>query len=241
MLFTVTALTGGLDAAQVAVLDLQTGTRKILVRGGSHAHYVSSGHLVYAAAGTLRAVAFDLPRQETRGTPVPVVLDVVMKPFGAVDAVVASDGTLAYVAGGVRRVRGRSAHSCGWTARAARHRSRCRHARISILGCPPTAGAVAVAANDQEADIWVWDLSRTTFTRATFDPGLDLYPVWTRDSRRLIFSSDRAGVRNLYWQAADGTGAVERLTESPKRAERQSRSSPDGAADLHGDEPEDGR
>ena len=37
VLFTITALTGGLDAAQVAVLDLQTGTRTILVRGGSHA------------------------------------------------------------------------------------------------------------------------------------------------------------------------------------------------------------
>ena len=60
VLFTITALTGGLDAAQVAVLDLQTGTRTVLVRGGSHAHYVPSGHLVYAAAGTLRAVPFDL-------------------------------------------------------------------------------------------------------------------------------------------------------------------------------------
>ena len=64
MLFTITALTGGLDAAQVAVLDLQTGMRTVLVRGGSHAHYVSSGHLVYAAAGALRAVPFDLARLE---------------------------------------------------------------------------------------------------------------------------------------------------------------------------------
>jgi serine/threonine-protein kinase len=39
--------------------------------------------------------------------------------------------------------------------------------------------------------------------------------VWTPDSRRLIFTSERAGVRNLFWQAADGAGAVERLTESP--------------------------
>jgi hypothetical protein len=94
VLFTITALTGGLDAAQAAVLDLQTGTRKILVRGGSHAHYVSSGHLVYAAAGTLRAVLFDLARLETRGTSVPVVSDVLTTTFGAVDAVVAGDGTL---------------------------------------------------------------------------------------------------------------------------------------------------
>ncbi len=50
VLFTITSLTGGLDAAQVAVLDLQTGARRILVRGGSHAHYVSSGRLASAAS-----------------------------------------------------------------------------------------------------------------------------------------------------------------------------------------------
>ena len=43
VLFTITALTGGLDAAQVVVLDLQTGKRTVLVRGGTHAHYVPSG------------------------------------------------------------------------------------------------------------------------------------------------------------------------------------------------------
>ena len=95
VLFTITAVTGGLDAAQVAILDLQTGTSRILVRGGSHGHYVPSGpgspkrveregsHLVYAAAGTLRAVPFDLARLETRGTPVPVVPAVVTTNFGA--------------------------------------------------------------------------------------------------------------------------------------------------------------
>ena len=72
-------------------------------------------------------------------------------------------------------------------------------------------------AADQELDIWVWDLGRTTLTRVTFDPGLDAYPVWTPDGRRLIFSFGRAGARNLFWQAADGTGAVERLTESPNQ------------------------
>ena len=69
VLFTIAAVTGGLDAAQVAVLDLQSGARTILVRGASHAHYVPSGHLIYAAAGSLWAVAFDLSRLETRGTP----------------------------------------------------------------------------------------------------------------------------------------------------------------------------
>ena len=38
VLFTITPTTGGVDASQVAVLDLSTGTQKILMRGGSQAH-----------------------------------------------------------------------------------------------------------------------------------------------------------------------------------------------------------
>ena len=43
--------------AQVAMHDLDTGTSKVLFRGGSHARYVASGHLVYVAAGALRPSA----------------------------------------------------------------------------------------------------------------------------------------------------------------------------------------
>ena len=43
VLFTITATTGGLDAAQIAVLDLVSGTSRVLVRGGSDAHYVPGG------------------------------------------------------------------------------------------------------------------------------------------------------------------------------------------------------
>ena len=45
-------------------------------------------------------------------------------------------------------------------------------------------------------------------------PGVDVVQVWMPDSRRLVFTSERAGVRNLFWQAADGAGTAERLTES---------------------------
>jgi serine/threonine-protein kinase len=74
---------------------------------------------------------------------------------------------------------------------------------------------VALDVRDQENDIWIWSLARRTLTRLTFDPGLDRYPVWTPDGRRIAFSSQRGGAPNLFWQAADGTGAAERLTESP--------------------------
>ena len=76
---------------------------------------------------------------------------------------------------------------------------------------------VVLFAADQELDLWLWDLARTTLTRATSDAAYDGYPVWTPDGQRVVFSSERAGARNLFGQAADGTGAVERLSESPNQ------------------------
>ena len=98
-LFTIRGVIGGVEATQVAVLNVQTGARTVLVRGGSHAHYVPNGYLVYATAGTLWACGIDPVRLEVRGTPVAVVRDVVTTDSGAVDAAIAANGTLAYVAG----------------------------------------------------------------------------------------------------------------------------------------------
>jgi WD40 repeat protein len=96
-LFTITT-TASLDNAEIAVLDLTTREQKILIRGGSHARYVPTGHLVYGVAGTLRAVAFDLKRLEVVGTPVPLLERDMTTP----DMSISGDGTLVYVTGGAQ-------------------------------------------------------------------------------------------------------------------------------------------
>ena len=83
VLFTISPPAGDIANAQIAVLDLQAGTSKVLIRGGSDAHYVPTGHLVYGAAGTLRAVAFDLGRLEVAGTPALVLEGVATTGLGA--------------------------------------------------------------------------------------------------------------------------------------------------------------
>ncbi|MGH9255516.1 MAG: hypothetical protein ACRD3C_13225 [Vicinamibacterales bacterium] len=227
VLFTIFPLSGGVDAAQVAVFDRQSGTQKVVVRGGSHAHYVRSGHLVYAAANTLRAVAFDPVTLETLGTSVPVAPDVVTTGAsgGAVDAVVAADGTLAYVRGAGA---GAGPRTLVWIDRQGLETPIAAPPRTYIYPrISPEGGRVVVSSNDQESDLWLWYLERLTLTRLTFTPGQDLYPVWTPDGRRLIFASDREGAFNLFWQAVDGTGAVERLTRSPN-VQFSTAVSPDG-------------
>ena len=139
VLFTITSQTGGLEAAQVAVRDLRTGTQKVLLRGGSHAHYVATGHLIYVAAGTLRAVPFDLTRLETHGTAVPVLPRLANTTAGTGEFDVASDGTLVYVeAPEALRMRARS---CGSIARARKSQSPRRRAPTSTRASHPTGHA----------------------------------------------------------------------------------------------------
>jgi eukaryotic-like serine/threonine-protein kinase len=91
----------------------------------------------------------------------------------------------------------------------------------------PDGTRVAVFAADQALDLWMFDLGRATFTSVTSSPGVDFFPVWTPNGQRLIFSSQRTGPGNLFWQTADGAGAAERLTESAN-IQRPTAVSPDG-------------
>ena len=209
VLFTITATTGGIDASQVAVLDLTTGTQKILMRGGSQAYYVPSGHLVYVAAGTLRAVAFDLNHLEATGTAIPVVPQVVTLPNGTAEFDIARDGTLVYVAGGA----GVTARTLVWVDRQGREEAiKAAPARpYSSPRLSPDGTRVALDIRDQENDVWVWDLARETLIRVTSDPGTDQAPVWMPDGRRLVFSSQAGG-------AAGGLSSGKRLTERARQS-----------------------
>jgi Tol biopolymer transport system component len=47
----------------------------------------------------------------------------------------------------------------------------------------------------------------------TFE-GRNSYPVWSSDSTRIAFQSDREGDSGIFWQRADGATSAERLTKA---------------------------
>jgi Tol biopolymer transport system component len=59
--------------------------------------------------------------------------------------------------------------------------------------------------------VWLYDLSWRTLTRFTF-VGNYSQPVWTPDGKRIAFQSNKEGPLNVFWQMADGSGGLERLT-----------------------------
>jgi serine/threonine-protein kinase len=209
VLFTISAI-GQTEGAQVAVLDFKTGQRKTIIRGGSQAEYVPTGHLIYAAAGALRAVRFDLDRLDVIGDSAPVVEHIMAAANSAANYAASRSGTLVYVPAGVSTIS--APRSLVWVDRKG-HETALKASPRAYAGVrvSPDGSRLAV---EVDTDIWTWDLSRETMMRLTFDPSADVLPVWTPDSRRIVFTSIRAGVPNLYIQAANGTGTAERLTTS---------------------------
>jgi hypothetical protein len=152
VLFTINTTGVGTANTEVAVLDLRTGSQKILIQGGSSAHYAPSGHLVYGVAGTLRAVAFDLNRLEVIGTPIPVLSQILTTSLGAADFDVAQDGTLLYVPGDVQALGRRLA----WVDRQGHEQPlRTPPRAYTYLRISPDATRVALDIRDQDNDLWI--------------------------------------------------------------------------------------
>ncbi len=213
VLFTVTAATGG-GNNQVAVLDVPSGSYKTLIPSGSAPRYVATGHLVYADEGGLRAVRFDPERLEVVGEPASVVDALSMRPDGAADYAVSESGTLIYVPAGVDVTT--EQRNAVWVNR--------QGTEEPIQGLParaylmarvsPDGSRIAFDIRDQQFDIWTWDIRFRTLSRLTLDPAQDMFPVWTPDSARIVFSSSRGGTSGLYAQAADGSSEAQKLTDS---------------------------
>jgi eukaryotic-like serine/threonine-protein kinase len=210
------------DAAQIVAQSLETRERKVLIEQGRDARYLPTGHLLYAVAGVLLAVPFDVRTTRVAGAAIRLVEGVGDggSNTGAVHFSVAGDGSLVYAPS----LSGPAPRVLVWID---------RQGREEPIGAPPDAylyprlspdgtrvaldvpddplGTAATLAN---RDIWVWDFTRQTQTRFTFDDAAEGYPVWTPDGKRLVWASQRSGPYNLYWQASDGTGPIERLTET---------------------------
>ena len=141
LLFT-TVVSRDWDTANVVLLSLDSGERRVLIPGGADARYVSTGHILFMKTGTLMAVPFDLRSRQVTGTPVTLVEGVMqgvnapnsLFETGAGQFAVAS-GSLIYALGGISP---NLESSWVWLDGTAAHGNR-RSAARSISVPPPFA------------------------------------------------------------------------------------------------------
>jgi serine/threonine-protein kinase len=221
VLFTI--WTASLEAANIGIASLETGEVKLLFEGGTYPIYSSTGHIVYGGTdGSLLAVPFDHTHFQVTG-PVTALLDNIdVKGGGPANFAVANNGSLVYLSGSSYNqlivMVDRQGNEQSLTKELHGYRS----PRIS-----PDGEFVAVDLTDQgETNIWVYKLLHGPLTRLTFE-GSNLYPIWSPDGKRVVFSSNREGTNDIYWKKADGSSAAERLLEA-EFAQYETSFTPDG-------------
>ena len=79
----------------------------------------------------------------------------------------------------------------------------------------------------QNQDVWLFDLTRGVRSRFTFHEAFDIDPVWSPDSTKIAFSSNREGPLTLYIKDAAGSSPEELLFKN-EAANRVTDWSPDG-------------
>jgi Tol biopolymer transport system component len=68
----------------------------------------------------------------------------------------------------------------------------------------------------ENADIWLVEVERGTFTRFTVDPADDIFPIWSPDGSRIAFSSTRRRGLDLYLKPLAGAENEELLLATPE-------------------------
>jgi Tol biopolymer transport system component len=81
-----------------------------------------------------------------------------------------------------------------------------RNPRIS-----PDGRRIAVAIDEQQMHVWLFDLTRDALSRVTGDGSTNYNPVWTPDGRQILYHSHGSALAGLFVQSVDGAGGRERF------------------------------
>jgi len=202
------ALTGRTwNEAQIVLKRLDTGERRVLIRGGTSPLYAPTGHLVYAREGSLYAVRFDLARLEVTGQPVEVARDVYVEWSGAAGAAFTRSGLLVYIPSSSVQSRRLLTRVDRTGAGAPLSDRREEFAEVAIS---PDGTRIALQF---DSTIWIFDRARKTFTQLTSGARAQR-PVWTPDGKHILYAFEKSGPWNIFSRPADGSGTEQQLWPS---------------------------
>jgi Tol biopolymer transport system component len=194
----------------VGQLDETLEPRRLL-DSDSGAVYASSGQLLFVRQGTLFAQDFDPSRLALTAGPFPVAERVVFR-SGLAALSISAAGPIIYRTGSTAEPHAQWV----WFDRSGREVTKVSNAMAGDAGNFPSMApdgrrvALQVMVNGN-ADIWSLDTGRGLFSRFTSDAADDVMPIWSPDGSRIVFSSNRSGVHQLYQKSVTGAGGEELL------------------------------
>jgi len=216
----------GPDERSVALVDLASAQVRRLVSGGDTARYVADGFLTYGRLDTLLAVPWRAGQTDI-GNLVPRAMAERprLENEGAADYAVSDNGTLVYIAGGAERY----AQRIVWVDRSGAVDALPMPERdYEAVSLSPDGRRAVVQVREGTMGLWIYDMERRTLSPFATSGGSSQAAVWSRDGRWIAYRGTRAGTRNVYLKAADGTGDEWRVIDKVGVVHSPNSFSPDG-------------
>jgi serine/threonine protein kinase len=190
----------------------------------------AAGYLLFVRNNALMGQTFDTSTLRLAGEPFLIAEQVKTYKF-VPHLSVAENGTLAFQSGGAQT------SQLIWFDRSGKQLGRVgESADYSNPSLSPDGKRLAVGVRDPKTkvrDIWLFDLARGAMSRFTYHPADDLNPVWSKDGRRIYFTSDRKGARDIFQKKVDATEEEELIFASPQSKSLEDLS-PDGRLLIYG-------
>src|SRR5262245_7254293 len=174
---------------QIAVVSFDGGEERVLLNG-SGPRFSPTGHVIFGRDRSLWAAPFDERGLKVTGEAVPLLeVPAFQSLFGQAVFTVARKGTLAFLTGDKPRP---PARTLSWVTRQGHEEP--INLPAASYGWPRVAPdgehiALDIIGTSNSSDIWIYDIARDTLSRLTDDPAIHLFPVWTRDSQHVVFTS----------------------------------------------------
>jgi Tol biopolymer transport system component len=224
-------VTAGPDTRGIYLGHLDGAPPRRLLDADAGATY-TNGHLLFIRQTRVFAQAFDADRLELNGSPFQVAEGVAGGAGGFLTLSAVPGGAIAFRAGGARFGRqfvrmdrsGNQIETVGDVFGASRD---------GISLSPDGRRLVFFQRGVTNADLWTFDTRRGVLSRFTSDPAEDVFPIWSRDGTRIVFSSNRSGQFALYQKPTTGSGGEELLLPAPGDEIFACDMSPDGHTLLY--------
>ena len=175
----------------IRVGSIDGNVEKTLITAANDPHYVK-GHILFVRDRILTVQRFDPKKLELVGDAVPLKEQPIedTPQLSKTIVSVSRAGTLLYQTGLPAREsqpvwRDRSGKELGAVA---------EPGLFNYMSLSPDAKMVVVSRTSApQTNLWMYDLARGVKSRLTFGDSLDVAPVWSPDSRKIIYGSIRPG------------------------------------------------
>ena len=199
------------DASRVAVVVPGESERLVIAERGGSPTFVAGdepgfGHVVYAEAGRLMALPFDATRRVVKGSAVPIVENVAMRPNGdRADYTVSTTGTLVFREGSLHELVSIDRGSGAVRPLSANLR------RFALPRLSPDGKRLAVEIQDSPHQIWMLDIERDVLVPLTTESTGSHNFAWAPDGSSIVYTLGDVTPPQLGWIRTNGSRSAEKI------------------------------